>query len=70
MAYIPNFKWSVGDVDRVVKMARKGKTATEISEELADTSLASTPAEILHLCLNVQCSVRLGANRSIGKVAR
>lgn len=49
MAYIPNFKWSVADVDRVAALARKHWTAENICMELRGTPLESTPAEIVKL---------------------
>lgn len=42
-----NFKWTMADVDRVREMVRHGGTADSICRELADTTLASTPAEII-----------------------
>lgn len=57
-----NLKWSVGDVDRVVAEARRGRTAAEICRQLKGTRLESTVGEIMGLCLNSGFSVRRGIN--------
>lgn len=52
-----NLKWTVGDVDRVAVLARKGWTAENICMELRGTSLESTPAEIINLMAGMNIHV-------------
>lgn len=47
--YTPNFKWSVGDIDRLVMAARSGKSVFDICAALKGTTLESEPGEILKL---------------------
>lgn len=45
-----NFKWSLGDVYRVVALAKGGQSASEICRGLEGTDLASEPEEIISIC--------------------
>lgn len=64
-----NLKWSVADVDAVVKQARRGRTAAEICAQLKGTRLESTVGEIMRLCLNSGFSVRRGIRVYQGRSA-
>ena len=45
-----NFKWSVADIDRVVALAKRGQSASEICDGLKGTSLESGLDEIIYIC--------------------
>lgn len=47
--YTPNFKWSIGDIDRLLADARRGKSVLDICAALEGTTLESPPEEILRL---------------------
>lgn len=53
MAYVPNFKWTVADTDRIVKMARRGYTCGQIAK-----ALNTTPVEIRRICEDAHQFVR------------
>lgn len=53
-----NLKWTVGDIDRICRMAKNGLTAVGICETLKGTSLESTPGEIVKLCFDAGQFVR------------
>lgn len=44
-----NFKWSVGDIDKLVIAARAGKSVFDICAALRGTKLQSEPVEIMKL---------------------
>ena len=49
MACVPNFKWTMADTDRVVKMAKARWTAVEICAAFAERFHA-VPEEIINIC--------------------
>lgn len=55
-----NLKWTVGDVDRLIRSARSGMSSDQIADELRDTSLASTPDEISSLLFGAGVFVKRG----------
>lgn len=51
MAYIPNFKWTVGDIDRrKYADSWRHRTAEEICAKLEGTALACTPDRLREIC--------------------
>lgn len=51
MAYIPNLKWTVGDMDRLqYAKSWRHRSAEEICAKLAGTQLACTPERIREIC--------------------
>lgn len=47
--YTPNFKWSVADVDNILRGASKGMSVLDICNALKGSRLESTPEEIMKL---------------------
>lgn len=58
-----NLKYTIGDVDLIVGLAKAGRTAFDISKRLKGTALASTPQEIVNLCWQAGQVVRLKRHR-------
>lgn len=63
MVYVPNFKWTMADTDRVVRMAKAGWTAVEICAAFSDKFEAS-PEEVIDICQNRRVFVYSGRRAS------
>lgn len=53
MACVPNFRWTVADTDRIVRMARRGYTCGQIAKDLGTTAV-----EIRRICEEANQFVR------------
>jgi hypothetical protein len=57
----PNFKWSVKDIDEIIRRARQGQSASSIARAWSDTGKFTTTEEIIRICGDARVAVRGGA---------